>query len=178
LSAGPVVGRDAVIAMQRSWGLSGMDFDPAIGFEVGEYALRFGQLAVRYQGSEARFEFPFLSVHRVENGMLSERHDFGGYVGTLVATPELINRSESALTVGKEYLKAYLEGDLATQTVLLAEQSWFRDPTAAIYGPQTAAFGEADCGPGTRLVNQVEFVFASSSEPPKEAWQPTELPIM
>lgn len=136
LADGPVVGRENVIAMQKSWGLGWMEFTESTKFVVGEYTVRFGEAGVAYKGSERRYHFPFLTIHRIAGGQLSERHDFGGYVGNLIGGEDLIEKSSETLSLSRNLLNAYLDGDLSTQARLYAENIWFQDPTAAVYGDE------------------------------------------
>lgn len=134
LADGPVIGKDKVIAMQQYWELSSMAFAKSMMFSVGEYSVHFGDLTVQYQGSQHKPRFPFATIHRVKNNKIIERHDFGGYVGHLIGSPELTARSEATLKVAKTMLQAYLNGSIETQKTLLADNTWFHDPTAEIWG--------------------------------------------
>lgn len=138
LADGPVISKDKVIAMQKSWGVSKMEFTESMAFSVGEYSVHFGDLAVQYQGSQDKPTFPFATIHRVKDKKIKERHDFGGYVDHLIGSPELTRKSEATLKTAKIMLRAYLSGDLETQNMLLADNTWFRDPTAEIWGVEFA----------------------------------------
>lgn len=133
-SLGPVAGRDTVIAMQKSWQIKEMDFEQQQYFTVGEYAVRNGNLAVKFGGSDQKIAFPFVTIHRVIDGKIAERHDFGAYVGKLAGGKVLQDKSVQTLSIAKTMLAAYLNEDIETQNNLLSSNTWFHDPTAEIYG--------------------------------------------
>ncbi|MEM8934654.1 MAG: nuclear transport factor 2 family protein [Acidobacteriota bacterium] len=134
VSEGPVRGAAAIVAMQKSWGLGDVDFQPDDAFTVGEHTLHRGTLTVAYAGSEQRYAIPFVNVLRVVDGRVVERLDFAEYVETFDLGDAFEATSAATRQVADPYLAAYLEGDLDTQSALMAATIHFQDPTAAIVG--------------------------------------------
>ena len=137
VAAGPVEGASAIVALQKSWGLAGTEFDIEQAFTVGQYSLYRGSLRVRYDAAAPWIEFPFATVLRVESGRISERTDFGAYVGSFDFGDEVVGETARTGAVAPRYLEAYLAADLEAQRALLAADAVFQDPTAQVYGPNS-----------------------------------------
>lgn len=134
---GPLQGADAIVALQKSWGLQGSEFDVDTSFSVGEYSLHRGSLRVRYDAAGPWTEFPFVTVLRVRSGRVIERTDFGAYVESFHLGERFRDAADETRTVAAEYLRAYLDADLDAQRRLLAPDARFQDPTAQVYGPNS-----------------------------------------
>ncbi len=135
VSQGTVTGVDAIIAMQKGWGLAEQDFKVDQAFFVGEYAMHRGTLTVRYKGGTEYFPFPFVTVHRVSDGKLTERTDFGEYIQTFRLGDQWDANTQSTREVADGALAAYLGADLETTAELAAEDIQFQDPTSKVFGP-------------------------------------------
>ena len=123
------------VAMQKGWGLAEQSFDVRASFVVGEYALRRGTLTVRYMNSETRLPVPFVTIHRVVDGRVAERVDFGEYVESFGMGDGFDDNTASTKQVADRYLRAYLDADLETQAELAAPEIQFQDPTSQVFGP-------------------------------------------
>jgi ketosteroid isomerase-like protein len=135
VSQGVVKSAKAIIAMQKSWGIGEMSFDVDTSFVVGEYALYRGTLSVQYTGAEARYAIPFITIHRVVENLVTERMDFGEYIESLGLGDEFDANTASTRKVGNLALRAYLNGDIETQTAFADEDTQIHDPTSNIFGP-------------------------------------------
>jgi|CXWL01.1.fsa_nt_gi ketosteroid isomerase-like protein len=136
ISKGPVVGSKAIVALQKSWGLVEQSFAVQGSFAVADIALHRGMLTVRYDGSQERLEIPFVTVHRVRDGRIAERIDFGEYVESFGLGDGFDDATESTKAVAERYLRAYLAADFESQAVLCADDIVFQDPTARVYGDE------------------------------------------
>ncbi len=143
VAEGLVTGAATIIAMQKSWGLAHSAFMPDAQFVVGEYAVYRGTYQAGYQGSDAVFSFPFITIHRVEDGRLTERLDFGSYIEAFGLGDGFDDATASTRAVADRYLQAYLERDFTKQATLMAPDVMFQDPTAQLFGPP---YGELYAG--------------------------------
>lgn len=134
---GPIRGADAIVALQKSWGLQGSEFDVDASFSVGEYSLHRGSLRVRYDAGGPWIEFPFVTVLRVRSGRVVERTDFGAYVEAFQLGDRFRDAAEETRAVSAAYLRAYLDEDLDAQRRLLSADAQVQDPTAQVYGPDS-----------------------------------------
>ncbi len=142
VSEGPVQGAEQIIALQRSWGITGSWFDVAAAFSVGEYALYRGTLTVSFEGSDAETPIPFLTVLRAQDGHITERTDFGEYIKSFGLGDGFDANTESTREIAARYLDAYLHEDIETQEELLAEDVKFQDPTSKVFGPPSGELYE------------------------------------
>ena len=138
LAQGPIEGADAIIAIQKSWGLAEADYDVHAAFTAGQYSLYRGSLTVGYAARDQQparsFTMPFLTILRVEQGKITERLDFGEYIKSFNLGDRFDPTTRSTREVADRYRDAYLNGDLDTQRRLMADTIVFQDPTARIFG--------------------------------------------
>lgn len=127
--------------MQKSWGLVESHWGVDTTFTMGQYNLRRGVLTVRYQGSDQLIPIPLVTVLRVVNGRIAERTDFGDYL-TPFGVPDLDQTTATTRDVAGRYLRAYLGGDVDTQTALAADDIQFQDPTSKVSGPPSGELYE------------------------------------
>lgn len=142
ISEGPVQGAEQIIALQKSWGITGSWFDVAAAFTVGEYSLYRGTLTVSFEGSDAETPIPFITVLRAQNGHITERTDFGEYIESFGLGDGFDANTESTRETAGRYLRAYLDEDLETQEELLADGVQFQDPTSRVFGPPSGELYE------------------------------------
>ncbi len=142
VSQGVIRGGSVVLALQRSWGLSAVKFEPKVSFYVGEYALHRGTYHTQIQNSESWYDIPFVTVHRVKGGKVEERTDFGEYVESFSLGDGFDANTMSSRDVADRYLKAYLDADLELQAELMAADVNFQDPTSRVFGPQSGQLFE------------------------------------
>lgn len=135
VSAGMIQGAETIIAMQKSWGLTGVTFDIDTSFYVGEYALHRGTYNTQFSGSDVWIPIPFITIHRVQNDRITERLDFGEYIKSFGMGDQFDATTESTRCVADTYLRAYLDQDFDAQSDLIAEDIQFQDPTSQIFGP-------------------------------------------
>lgn len=140
---GPVHGGEAIVALQKSWGIADARFDPDAVFTVGEYSVYRGTLDVRFEDSSASYAVPFLTVLRARDGRVVQRTDFGEYVESFGLGDGFDATTKSTRAVADRYLAAYTGGDLAAQTELVAADVRFQDPTARIFGPGSGRLFES-----------------------------------
>ena len=142
VSEGPVQGAEQIIALQKSWGITGSWFDVAAAFSVGEYALYRGTLTVSFEGSDAETPVPFLTVLRAQDGHITKRTDFGEYIKSFGLGDGFDANTESTREIVARYLDAYLHEDIETQEDLLADDVQFQDPTSKVFGPPSGELYE------------------------------------
>jgi len=138
---GPSSGRrtegvDAVVEMQRSWGLTGSEFEPTHSFYVGEYAVHRGTYRAQFGESQPWIDIPFFTVHRVVNGKIIERRDFGEYIQSFGLGDSFDESTTQTKIVADQYKKSYYAEDVDLHSALLADDAVFQDPTAQVLGPQ------------------------------------------
>lgn len=141
-SAMSVIGAEAFLELQKSWSLTEVDFDPDVSFAVGEYALHRGTYRARFDGADSWTEIPFVTIHRVREGKMIERTDFGEYVQSFQLGSGFDENTSWTEVIADQYLAAYTSGDMETQQVLLAEGVVFQDPTAQVFGPPSGQLFE------------------------------------
>jgi ketosteroid isomerase-like protein len=132
---GPLRGAEAIVAMEKSWGIQGSQLDVAGTFAVGSFALFHGRFKVRYGASQPWIEFPFVTVLGVRDGHVFQRTDFAEYVKAFGLGDRFDADTERTREVAARYLQAYYDADLETQAELLAPDARFQDQTAQVYGP-------------------------------------------
>ena len=142
IAEGPVQGAEQIIALQKSWGVTGTWFDVAAAFSVGEYAVYRGTLTVSFEGSNAETPVPFLTVLRAQDGHITERTDFGEYIKSFGLGDEFDANTESTREIAGRYLDAYLHENIETQEELLADDVQFQDPTSKVFGPPSGELYE------------------------------------
>jgi len=135
VSQGPVIGAETIVAMQKGWGLAEQALKVDAAFAVGEYALHRGMLTVRYSNGEQRFPIPFVTIHRVVDGRVTERLDFGEYIETFDLGDAFDANTSSTKEVADRALQAYLDGDLETTREVSDPDIQFQDPTSKVFGP-------------------------------------------
>jgi ketosteroid isomerase-like protein len=131
---GAVRGASNIAEMQKSWGLAETRFDIRASFTVGEFSLYRGTLTVRYEGVDARHAIPFVTVLRARDGRILERTDFGAYLEPFGMEEQFAATTDSTREVAARYLRAYLDGDLESQSELMDPAIRFQDPTAQVFG--------------------------------------------
>jgi len=137
VAAGPLKGAANIVAVQKGWGLAETEFQIRASFTVGEYSVYRGTLRTRYQGSNAWADIPFVTVLRAVEGRIVERTDFGEYIESFVLGSGFHANTEDTRDTAWRYTRAYLDGDLETQTALAAPHIQFQDPTSSVYGPRS-----------------------------------------
>jgi ketosteroid isomerase-like protein len=135
VAEGPVQGADAIVSMQKGWGLAETVFDVQASFTVGEYSLYRGTLNTRYEGADSWTAIPFVTVLRVVEGRILERTDFGEYVESFALGSGFQANTDATNKIASQYLRAYLDGDVNTQAALASVDIIFQDPTSRVYGP-------------------------------------------
>lgn len=135
LTQGPVSGAEAIVALQKSWGLTGIRFDEDESFAVGRYSVRRGSLHVQQGDGAPWTTLPFVMVLRVEDRRVTERTDFASYVEPMGLDGPFPTNTAETRRLASEYLRAYLSADLDAQRALLGPDARFQDPTAQVYGP-------------------------------------------
>lgn len=143
-----VTGAEAFLELQAGWGLAEVQFDPDVSFYVGEYALHRGTYRARFSGSDTFTEIPFITVHRVQEGLLTERTDFGEYIQSFQLGSGFDENTTWTEIIADQYLAAYTGGDVRSQHVLMSEEVVFQDPTAQVFGPPS---GQLFLGKGSLL---------------------------
>ena len=166
-SAMSVAGAEAFLELQKSWGLAEVDFDPDVSFAVGEYALHRGTYRARFDGADSWTEIPFVTIHRVSEGKMIERLDFGEYIQSFGLGDGFDDNTSWTEVIADQYLAAYTGGDIATQNVLMADDVVFQDPTAQVFGPPSGRLFEGKEALLTRRTqiyqNVTDFSFDASS---------------
>jgi ketosteroid isomerase-like protein len=92
-------------------------------------------LTVRYSNGEQRFPIPFVTIHRVVDGRVTERLDFGEYIETFDLGDAFDANTSSTKEVADRALQAYLDGDLETTREVSDPDIQFQDPTSKVFGP-------------------------------------------
>lgn len=129
-------GADKVIALQKSWGLTSADFAIDEQFAVGEYALFRGQLTWTTRNNPVGVTADFMTVIRVVDGRVAERHDYGNYLRAFGGSmsDEIHANAKTSEDVGTKYFQAYLDQRHDVMEQLYAPEVSFQDPTAAYFG--------------------------------------------
>lgn len=160
VSQGIVRGADAVIALQRSWGLSGIDFQPELSFYVGQYAVHRGIFKAQFEGSTTWTSIPFITIHHVVDELIKSRTDFGEYIQSFGLGNEFDAATSETAKVAPAYLEAYFQENFDGQRALLAENATFQDPTAKVFGPTSGVeFTDAES-----IVKRRKGVFQNLSD--------------
>jgi ketosteroid isomerase-like protein len=134
VAEGPVEGAEAIVTLQKSWGIASADFDIRASFTVGEYSLYRGTLSIQFQGSVTS-DVPFMTVLRASDGHIIERTDFGEYIQSFELGERYTPNTVTTADIAARYLTAYLDVDLEAQAELMSEDVQFQDPTSQIFGP-------------------------------------------
>lgn len=134
IGKGPLIGAQAIVAEQKRWGLAEQQFAIDGSFAVGDIVLRHGVLKVRYQDSTQFIPIPFVTIHRIVDGKIAERTDFGEYIQSFGLGDRFTENTKATQDIANRYLQAYLAADLALQRELSAEDIVFQDATAAVFG--------------------------------------------
>lgn len=137
-----IKGADAFLDIQQGWELEEVQFVPEVSFFVGEYALHRGTYSARFTGSSDWAHIPFVTVHRVKDGKLAQRLDFGEYIQSFGLGDRFDENTSWTEVVADQYLDAYTGGDIETQAVLMADDVVFQDPTAQVFGPPSGQLFE------------------------------------
>ena len=135
VAQGPVVGADAFVDLQKTWGIVRSDFVPDVSFAVGEYAVHWGMNVVTT--AQGEYSIPFATVHRVVDEKVTERMDFGEYIISFGLGNGFDDATSWTQVVADQYVQAYFDRDFETQATLASENVWFQDPTARVFGPQS-----------------------------------------
>jgi len=160
VSKGPVHGAKAVLQVMRGWGLGEVRFEPDVSFFVGEYALHRGTYNVRYAAAPTWYQIPFVTIHRVRDGKMIERTDFGEYIESFGLGTTFDSNTRSTQEIAQRYLQAYLDADLSTQEKLMADAVQFQDPTSQVFGPPSGQLFDSE----SSLLARREQVFANVSD--------------
>jgi len=156
-----VRGADKIIALQKSWGLTSADFAIEEQFAVGEYALFRGQLTWTTRNNPDGVTTDFMTVIRVVDGKVAERHDYGNYLRAFGGSmPDVIRaNAKTSEDVGGKYFQAYLDQRHDVMEQLYAPEVSFQDPTAAYFGgPSSTLYQGRDS-----VVMMMDRVFQSIS---------------
>jgi len=137
-----VEGADQIIQTQRSWGLVGVEFEPVHSFYVGQYAVHRGTYVAQFSAGAPGVRIPFITVHRVQNGKVSERRDFGEYIQSFGLGDGFDEATTWTEVIADQYLDAYTSADVSTQQVLMADEVIFQDVTAKVFGPPSGQLFE------------------------------------
>ena len=154
-------GADKIIALQKSWGLTSADFAIEEQFAVGEYALFRGQLTWTTRNNPDGVTTDFMTVIRVVDGKVAERHDYGNYLRAFGGSmPDVIRaNAKTSEDVGGKYFQAYLDQRHDVMEQLYAPEVSFQDPTAAYFGgPSSTLYQGRDS-----VVMMMDRVFQSIS---------------
>ena len=146
VSKGPVHGSAAILQMMRGWGLGEVRFEPDFSFYAGEYALHRGTYNVKYAGAPQWYAIPFVTIHRIRDGKVIERTDFGEYIESFGLGSGFDENTESTTSIARQYLQAYLDIDLDLQAKLMSPSIQFQDPTAQMFGPPMGSIFESEEG--------------------------------
>jgi ketosteroid isomerase-like protein len=160
VAKGVIQGAGLVTDVQRGWGLREVHFSPEKSFFSGEYALHRGTYVAKFEGSEVWVRIPFVTVHKVVNGKIQSRRDFGEYVDSFGLGSKFDAATDSTKDIAGRYLQAYLSEDFRQQKAMMSDDVIFQDPTAAVFGPELGRkFTNA-----RDLLASREQVFASISD--------------
>ena len=141
-SGQPLIGAESFLEVQKGWGLEEIQFVPDVSMFVGEYALHRGTYSARFSGEPEWTHIPFVTVHRVRDGRLVERIDFGEYIQSFGLGDRFDDNTTWTEVVADQYLDAYTGGDIETQAVIMADDVVFQDPTAQVFGPPSGQLFE------------------------------------
>jgi ketosteroid isomerase-like protein len=129
-----VRGREAVIELQKSWGLTSADFEIQEKFAVGEYALFRGVLTWTTGNNPEGVTTDFMTVIRIVHGKVAERHDYGNYQRVFPGSPETQHNATTTEAIGTTYFRAYLDQERDRMQTMYGVPVSFQDPTAAFFG--------------------------------------------
>jgi ketosteroid isomerase-like protein len=130
-----VRGNEELIALQKSWGLTSADFQIQEKFAVGEYALFRGVLTWTTGNNPDGVTTDFMTVIRIVDGKVAERHDYGNYQKVFPGSPDTENNATTTEVVGTTYFQAYLDQERDRMQAMYGVPASFQDPTAAFFGP-------------------------------------------
>jgi hypothetical protein len=130
-----VQGPEAIVALQTSWNLEKIDFDVELEFFAGEWAVFAGAATLTTRGKPGSRPMGFLTLLRVQQDQVSERHDFWNYADGFPPSDQQKANAKATEKVAGGYLKAYLEQRFDDAHALMAADVDFQDPTAALFGP-------------------------------------------
>jgi len=153
-------GRAEILKLQQSWGVVDSSFDVAVEFCAGEYAVFAGHFSFGYAAGGRFEDVPFMTILRVADGAVQERHDYGDYRPLVPQAPA----TDEQLTQGRTYVQTYVARDFEALARLQSEDCTFQDPTAALLGG-----GQAHQGPAAIRAN-FERAFAGCQ---KFEYEPT-----
>jgi len=154
-------GADKLIALQKSWGLTSAEFAVDEQFAVGEYALFRGQLTWTTRNNPDGVTTDFMTVIRVVDGKVTERHDYGNYLRAFGGSMSdaIHTNAKTSEDVGARYFQAYLDQRHDVMEQLYGLEVSFQDPTAAYFGgPSSALYQGRDS-----VVAMMDRVFQSIS---------------
>lgn len=123
-----VTGRDLFRTLSESWSLESSHFEIASSFVSGEYAVQVGSLDWKTAGQPPVTGVPFCTVLRVQEGVITERTDYGDY-------DDLVGTKRSPIEeAARSYFAAYAGLDLDGLEKRLAENAVLEDPIGASTG--------------------------------------------
>ena len=159
VAKGPIHGKSAILQLMKGWNLGAVRFEPDLSFYVGDYALHRGTYQVQYVGAAQWYSIPFVTIHRVQDGKVVERTDFGEYISSFQLGNRFDAATQSTQTISDQYLQAYLDNDLQTQDTLLHESVQFQDPTSKVFGPPSGQLFRTK----TALIERRRAIFSQIS---------------
>jgi len=129
-----VRGKQAIIELMTGFNTATVVFAPNIQFSSGPYACFVGRLSMTNQLDKA----PFMTLLRVEDGLIKERLDFGDYDQMMppeVRIDGVDGQFDHPLVVtANRYVEAYGGRDFDTLAELLHEDATMQDRTAVKVG--------------------------------------------
>lgn len=145
--ANGVRGADSVISLEKSWEITSSSFDIQESFSVGEYALFRGLLTWTTRSSP-QVTTDFITIVRVVDGRVAERHDYGNYVTPFgQSMPAAVHdNTRASEEIGRRYFQNYLDREHDAMLASYADSVTFQDPTAAWFGPNSGGFYQGKSG--------------------------------
>jgi ketosteroid isomerase-like protein len=134
-----VRGSETVIDLQKSWGLTSADFQIQEQFAVGEYAVFRGILTWTTGNNPDGVTTDFMTVLRVVDDKIAERHDYGNYQRVFPGSAQALINAKATEAMGTEYFRAYLAQERDHMQTMYGESVSFQDPTAAFFGASSGA---------------------------------------
>ncbi len=142
VSQGAVRGAEAIVNMQKGWGLDRARLERRLDFTVGEYSVYWGTYFAGYSNQPDDISIPFMTALRARDGQIVERTDFGEYIQSFRLGDAFDANTANTAEVAPLYLQAYLDEDFETQQELLAPDAKFQDPTSQVFGPPAGSLFE------------------------------------
>lgn len=125
-----VTGREPFRKLTASWSLESSHLDVAQTFTSGTYAIYTGQIGWQAAGQPKVEGVPFCTILRVQDGVVTDRRDYGDYDRIVPLSDEMRAKQDAVGERGRAYFDAYASLDLEALDALLADDATFVDPTA------------------------------------------------